>query len=105
MVSNGREAVEVLCAPHAYDIVMMDWQMPELDGLEATRRVRAWEAAHAHRAIPIIALTANALVGDREKCLEAGMNDFLSKPFQLTELADKLNRWRPAPSPFSSASI
>ena len=105
VVSNGREAVEVLCAPHAYDMVMMDWQMPELDGLEATRRVRACEAAHARRPIPIIALTANALVGDREKCLEAGMNDFLSKPFQLNELADKLNRWRPASALLSNASI
>ncbi|MCC6242468.1 MAG: response regulator [Gemmatimonadaceae bacterium] len=105
VVSNGREAVEVLCAPHTYDVVMMDWQMPELDGLAATRRVRAFEQAHARRATPIIALTANALVGDRERCLEAGMDDFLSKPFQLTELAEKLNRWRPAPTPPSSASI
>lgn len=93
VVDNGQRAVDALTVPHAYDVVMMDWQMPELDGLEATRCVRDFEASHGLPRVPIIALTANALVGDREKCLAAGMDDFLSKPFRLQELSEKLTRW------------
>jgi signal transduction histidine kinase len=92
VVENGRLAVERLCAPHPFDLVMMDWQMPELDGLEATRLIRRHEA-HVGGHIPIIGITANALVGDRERCLAAGMDDFLSKPFQLQELRAVLERW------------
>ncbi len=94
VVDNGLMAVEALTVPHDFDAVMMDWQMPVLDGLGATRRVRAHEAQTGTR-VPIIALTANALVGDRERCLEVGMDDFLSKPFQLRELAAVLERWVP----------
>jgi signal transduction histidine kinase/CheY-like chemotaxis protein len=92
VVENGRLAAELLCAPHAFDLVMMDWQMPELDGLEATRLVRQHERTTGHH-VTIIGLTANALVGDRERCLEAGMDDFLSKPFQLRDLRALLDRW------------
>jgi len=94
VVDNGLRAVEALTEPHCYDLVLMDCQMPELDGLEATRRVRAYEAGSgAH--VPIIALTANAMTGDSELCLQAGMDGFLSKPFQLSELTNILDTWRP----------
>ncbi len=94
VVGNGLLAVEALTVPHAFDAVMMDWQMPVLDGLAATQRVRSHEALTGAR-VPIIALTANALVGDRERCIAVGMDDFLSKPFQLRELAETLARWVP----------
>ena len=94
VASNGLSALEVLAAPHSFDMVLMDCQMPELDGIEATQRIRASEAAGATR-IPIIALTANAMVGDRETCLAAGMDDFVSKPFRLDELATVVDKWRP----------
>ena len=94
LVENGLQAVAALHAAHTFDLVIMDWQMPELDGLEATRRVRQAEGG-SDRRVPILALTANALVGDRERCLDAGMDDFLSKPFQLQDLDDLLERWRP----------
>lgn len=94
VASNGLRALEVLAAPHSYDMVLMDCQMPELDGLEATQRIRASEAA-GDRHVPIIALTANAIVGDRETCLAAGMDDFVSKPFRLEELAAIVEKWRP----------
>lgn len=67
--------------------------MPEMDGLEATRRVRAHEAALGRVRVPIIALTASAMVGDREQCILAGMDDFLSKPFQRAQLSDVLDTW------------
>jgi CheY-like chemotaxis protein len=94
VADNGRIALGMLSAPHDFDLVLMDCQMPEMDGLEATRRTREHEhVAGGH--VPIVALTANAMVGDREQCLAAGMDDFLSKPFQLRELAAALNRWCP----------
>ena len=96
VVENGVDAVRLLAAAHAYDLVLMDCQMPEMDGLEATRRVRAYESTHgAH--VPIVALTANAMVGDREACLAAGMDDFLSKPFQRQEFSSMLDQWGWAP--------
>jgi CheY-like chemotaxis protein len=70
----------------------MDCQMPELDGFEATREIRAREAAGSTR-VPIVALTANAMVGDRNRCLAAGMDDYLSKPFNRSALTAVLRRW------------
>jgi len=86
-VENGLEALAELQRPHhPYELVLMDCQMPELDGIEATRRLRVWEHQHGCRPIPVVALTANAMNSDRERCLAAGMNDHLAKPFKQDEL-------------------
>jgi HPt (histidine-containing phosphotransfer) domain-containing protein len=75
--------------------VLMDMQMPEMDGLEATRAIRNPQSAVRNHQIPIIAMTAHALQGDREKCIEAGMNDYLTKPISPRALADALEKWLP----------
>jgi PAS domain S-box-containing protein len=89
---NGREAVEA-CRHVEYGIVLMDNQMPQMDGLSATREVRKFELAHGRAPVPIIALTADAMQGDREKCMAAGMDDYLSKPFKVAQLGQMLKRW------------
>ena len=92
VVSNGQEAVNVLqIIP--YDLVLMDCQMPEMDGFEATRCIRQEGAKALNPRIPIIAMTAATMQGDREKCIQAGMNDFIAKPVQQRELAEMLARW------------
>jgi two-component system, sensor histidine kinase and response regulator len=88
-VVNGAEAV-ALTGTEPFDVVLMDCQMPELDGLSATRAIRAREAAAQGSRLPIVALTANALDGDRERCLAAGMDGYLSKPFTMQGLRDVL---------------
>ncbi|MGE0866720.1 MAG: response regulator, partial [Vicinamibacterales bacterium] len=97
LVSNGAEAVRRL-QQQSYDLVFMDGEMPEMDGFEATRSYRAWEAGFspARRRVPIVAMTAKVLSGDREKCLAAGMDDYLSKPVQLQALIATLTRWLPS---------
>jgi len=90
VAANGREALE-LFGQLPYDIVFMDCQMPELDGFEATAEIRRLEGDGRH--IPIVALTANAMAGDREKCLAAGMDDFISKPIKESDLSRALSRW------------
>ena len=90
--STGREAVERF-APGRYDLVLMDCQMPDMDGFEATAAIRAREAAGASH-MPIVALTANAIEGDRDTCLAAGMDDYLAKPFRLADLRRVVARWQ-----------
>ena len=93
-VANGADALKAL-ASQSYDLVLMDVQMPVMDGLEATRQIRRAEA-DAHRPpLPVIAMTANAMLGDRGKCLEAGMDDYLSKPVSPQMFASVLDRWLP----------
>jgi CheY-like chemotaxis protein/HPt (histidine-containing phosphotransfer) domain-containing protein len=92
VAAHGKDALTALRnAP--YDVVLMDCQMPEMDGFEATRRIRLGEAGERHITIPIIAMTARAMQGDRDRCLEAGMNDYLSKPIDSSLLAKALERW------------
>ena len=89
---NGEAAVSKLTAG-SHDVVLMDCQMPRMDGFDATRAIRCHEREAGTGRIPIIALTANAMRGDRERCLAAGMDDFVSKPFRLDELRRTLERW------------
>ncbi len=95
-VGNGLEVLQALQRV-SYDVVFMDCQMPEMDGFEATRRVRERENGSTcpwHAPVRIVALTANAMQGDREKCLAAGMDDYLSKPIRLPELQAAMSRWQ-----------
>jgi signal transduction histidine kinase/DNA-binding response OmpR family regulator len=94
-VANGAEALDAL-ASIPYDLVLMDVQMPVMDGFEATRRIRDPRSPVVNRRIPVIAMTANAMQGDRERCLQAGMDDYLSKPVNPQALAVALEKWLPA---------
>jgi len=91
VAANGEEAVGA-CLRSAYDLVLMDCMMPVMDGLEASRSIRTHETITGRRT-PIVALTASAMTGDRERCLAAGMDDYLSKPFQRTDLQRTLDKW------------
>jgi CheY-like chemotaxis protein len=92
IVENGVEAVKA-CQEHTYAAILMDCQMPEMDGYAAAREIRRQEAGEPKRHVPIIALTAEALKGERERCLEAGMDDYLSKPFHVTAVEALLQRY------------
>jgi CheY-like chemotaxis protein len=94
VANNGREALQAI-EKDAYDLVLMDIQMPEMDGYQATQAIRHLQGKQRH--IPIIAMTANAMKGDREKCLEAGMDDYLSKPVSPEKLKEKLSDWLSGP--------
>ena len=94
VVGNGAEAVKAL-ESIPYDLVLMDVQMPGMDGIEATRQIRDMKSAIRNHRVPIVAMTAHALQGDREWCLQAGMNDYLSKPLSPQVLAQVLERWLP----------
>ncbi|MHC5067474.1 MAG: response regulator, partial [Planctomycetota bacterium] len=85
--TDGGAALDLLCTDHDFDLVLMDCQMPVLDGLQATEQYRAWAAQHQREHLPIIALTANAFADDRQRCLACGMDEFLAKPVTLTQLA------------------
>jgi two-component system sensor histidine kinase/response regulator len=94
VVSNGGEALDAH-AQGAFDLILMDCHMPEMDGFEATREIRGRERSSTDKRVPIIALTANAMAHDREECLNAGMDDHLSKPFSMQTMQDMLDRWMP----------
>ncbi len=104
VVGNGREAVEaiklVMRTPGRYALVIMDCQMPEMDGFEATRMIRKFEAPTGDHT-PVIAMTANAMQGDQEACMAAGMDDYISKPVNMGRLAEVLNLWMPVPPELS----
>jgi len=97
-VSNGREAVKAL-EMTPYDVVLMDVQMPEMDGFEATRVIRDQKSKVCNHKVPIIAMTANAMSGDREKCLEAGMDEYVSKPISPNKLYESINKFLPRRQP------
>jgi CheY-like chemotaxis protein len=92
LVGNGLEALEAM-RQIPYDLVFMDCQMPEMDGYAATKALRGGATGVARRNVPVIALTANAMESDRRDCLQAGMNDFLSKPVRPEELKSILDKW------------
>ena len=96
-VGDGEQCVQRLAAAR-YDLVLMDCQMPVLDGYAAARAIRDLTSPVLDHDVPIVAMTANALKGDRDRCLEAGMNDHVAKPITLKVLADTLSRWLPAKS-------
>jgi CheY-like chemotaxis protein len=92
VVANGKEAINAL-QTIPYDLVMMDCQMPEMDGFKTTLRIRNGTCGVLNPGIPIIAMTASTMRGDRDRCIQAGMNDFIAKPVQLRELTEMLTRW------------
>jgi len=92
VANNGQEGFDAIAASQ-FDLVLMDCQMPVLDGYEATKAIREREIENAESRIPIIALTANAMIGDSEKCLAAGMDDYMSKPFEEEVLHEKIGFW------------
>jgi CheY-like chemotaxis protein len=90
VVEDGGAAIEAVRAKD-YDLVLMDVQMPEVDGLEATRRIRALPIARA--GVPVIAITANAMAGDDRRCIAAGMNDYITKPIDRARLLSTVDKW------------
>jgi CheY-like chemotaxis protein len=101
---HGEDCLEILKesannpAARPFSLVIMDCMMPKMDGYEATRRIRAGEAGDHYQSIPIIAMTANAMSGDEERCLAAGMNDYLMKPIEIDDLSAVLKKWLPKKS-------
>ncbi len=92
-IRNGKEAVDILQKDREFHLIFMDCQMPIMDGFEATRQVREHEKKNNLTHIPIIALTANAMKGDKERCIEAGMDDYLSKPVRQKNFAEMIRKW------------
>lgn len=107
VAGSGREAVEKYTGdPRHYSVILMDVQMPGMDGLQATRTIRGWEQKQQSpglKHVPIIAMTAQAVDGDREKCIEAVMDDYISKPLRKETLLEKIREWSSRKSVSSSA--
>jgi CheY-like chemotaxis protein len=104
VATDGRQAVRQF-ADQRFDLVLMDCQMPEMDGFEATQQIRQAEAAAGQGRVPIVAVTANAMQGDRERCAAAGMDDYLSKPFTKQGLRRVLEKWLPAGNQRQRAAV
>jgi len=102
IADNGRVAVAMVLK-HRYDLVLMDCQMPDMDGYEATQAIRVHERRTGTPRLPIIAMTANVMPGSRERCLAAGMDDYLGKPFKIQHLEEKIRQWL-APTRFTAAA-
>jgi two-component system, sensor histidine kinase and response regulator len=102
IVNNGKEALEAL-QKETFDLVLMDVQMPEMDGLEATMAIRKKETGN-HRRVPVIAMTAHAMTGDRERCLAAGMDGYISKPVRATDLLNLVSETSPRAGAMSTRS-
>jgi CheY-like chemotaxis protein len=94
LASNGKEAVDML-EMLPYDLILMDCQMPTMDGFEATRKIRRCQGERGR--VPIIAVTANSMEGDKDRCLQAGMDDYIAKPIQVERLREILERWATYP--------
>jgi two-component system sensor histidine kinase/response regulator len=91
--NTGKEAFEkYIASSENFDLILMDMQMPEMDGIEATRLIRDWEERNKYR-VPIVALTANAIKGDKEKCLENGMDDYITKPINKDLFFEVIEKW------------
>jgi CheY-like chemotaxis protein len=96
VAENGLQAIEKLSASNVsqpFTLILMDCQMPEMDGYQATQAIRLGEAGDSNIAIPIIAMTANAMQGDKQKCLDAGMSDYITKPIVEEQVIEKLKEW------------
>jgi CheY-like chemotaxis protein len=93
VAANGKQAVQKITEGERFDLILMDCQMPRMDGFEATRQIRKIEEQHGDGLrIPIVAITANAMQGDREKCIDAGMDDYIAKPVKKEALFEVLQR-------------
>ena len=96
IVSDGQEALDMLnnaLDSNPYTLVLMDCQMPVMDGYTTTQNIRNGGAGKQYQSIPIIALTANAMKGDKQKCIDKGMNDYLTKPLEIEDLEEMLQKW------------
>jgi CheY-like chemotaxis protein len=102
---NGQQALDTLTQGDRPDLVLMDLNMPIMDGDDATERLREWERANKLPRLPVIALTADAYKEDRQHCLDVGMNDFLTKPIVLDALQSALYKWLPMPNSDSECHL
>ena len=93
IAENGIEALEKLNSSSGYTLILMDCQMPQMDGYETTKAIRSSKGGEEYKNIPIVAMTANAMQGDREKCIVSGMNDYITKPINPVELQNALKKW------------
>jgi len=89
---SGTEAVKAVANGGSYALILMDWKLPDMDGLECTRQIREIQSQRDVHT-PVIAMTASVLAGDRQKCLDAGMNDYMSKPFSSEQFREMIYRW------------
>jgi CheY-like chemotaxis protein len=92
IVGNAAAAIELIQHNYGFDVILMDWQLKDMDGLDCTREIRRIED-HRQRYTPIVAVTARVMHGDRQQCLRAGMDDYLSKPYSMLQLRNMLSKW------------